>query len=312
MKIPVVSIPGHLVWALVASMSSSLRQRLLQGAKSYGPMVLSDSPVAAEILATIGYGHIIVDHEHSPTDIRSGQALLQAIQSAAANSLAGTGFQTEPIVRLPCHDPAYMKKVLDSMRLPAGVLVPMIDDAATAQAVADSTRYPRQKNASAMTGDTSTTSTGNGNGNGGIRGCAVPFIRASSWGMNPEYMRQCETDLLVMVQVESLKGVQAIPEIAAIEGIDAIFLGPMDLSCSIGKMGLFDDKEVVELIRAAEKAVIESGCLLAGFRSPGRDLKDMFDAGYSLICGSVDVGLLRDAARQDFMAASTAISSATK
>jgi 2-keto-3-deoxy-L-rhamnonate aldolase RhmA len=295
-------------WALFASMAttSSLRQRLLQGAKSYGPMVLSDSPVAAEILATIGYGHILVDHEHSPTDIRSGQALLQAIQSGASMNPNNSGVPTtEPIVRLPTHDPAYMKKVLDSMRLPGGVLVPMIDDAATAQAVVDSTRYPRQKDATSGSAAT----TGNG---GGMRGCAVPFIRGSSWGMNPEYMRQCENDLLVMVQVESPKGVQAISEIAAIEGIDAIFLGPMDLSCSIGKMGLFDDQEVIELIGAAEEAVRDSGCLLAGFRSPGRDLKDMFDSGYSLVCGSVDVGLLRDAARQDFVAASEAISSATK
>jgi 2-keto-3-deoxy-L-rhamnonate aldolase RhmA len=278
---------------------SSLRQRLLQGAKSYGPMVLSDSPVAAEILATIGYGHILVDHEHSPTDIRSGQALLQAIQSAATMNHNGVP-ATEPIVRLPSHDPAYMKKVLDSMRLPGGVLVPMIDDAATAQAVVISARYPRQI-------DSTLGATG-----GGMRGCAVPFIRGSSWGMTPEYMRQCENDLLVMVQVETPKGVQAISEIAAIEGIDAIFLGPMDLSCSIGKMGLFDDQEVIDLIREAEEAVRDSGCLLAGFRSPGRDLKDMFDAGYSLVCGSVDVGLLRDAARQDFVAASAAISSATK
>jgi 2-keto-3-deoxy-L-rhamnonate aldolase RhmA len=264
-------------------------------------MVLSDSPVAAEILATIGYGHILIDHEHSPTDIRSGQALLQAIQSGATmNPNNNDKPTTEPIVRLPSHNPAYMKKVLDSMRLPGGVLVPMIDDAATAQAVVDSTRYPRQQDA-----------TGISNG-GGIRGCAVPFIRGSSWGMNTEYMRQCERDLLVMVQVETPKGVQAISEIAAIGGIDAIFLGPMDLSCSIGKMGLFDDPEVIELIGAAEEAVRDSGCLLAGFRSPGRDLKDMFDAGYSLVCGSVDVGLLRDAARQDFVAASAAISSVTK
>jgi 2-keto-3-deoxy-L-rhamnonate aldolase RhmA len=291
-------------WALFASMSttSSLRQRLLQGAKSYGPMLLSDSPVAAEILATVGYGHILVDHEHSPTDIRSGQALLQAIQSAATMNHHNGGVPpTEPIVRLPSHDPAYMKKVLDSMRLPGGVLVPMIDDAATAQAVVNSARYPRQIDAilGATTG-------------GGMRGCAVPFIRGSSWGMNPEYMRQCENDLLVMVQVESPKGVKAISEISAIKGIDAIFLGPMDLSCSIGKMGLFDDQEVIDLIGEAEEAVRDSGCLLAGFRSPGRDLKDMFDAGYSLVCGSVDVGLLRDAARQDLVAASAAISSATK
>jgi len=269
----------------------SLRQRLLKGAKSYGPMLLSDSPVAAEILAGTGYGHILVDHEHSPTNVRSGQALLQAIQGAAAFS----SVKTEPIVRLPSpHDPAYMKKVLDSMRLPAGVLVPMVDNAETALAVARSTRYPKQE-------------TSQLSGQGGIRGCAVPFIRGSSWGRNVDYMKQCETDLLVMVQVESLAGVQAIPDIAAVEGIDAIFLGPMDLSCSIGKMGLFDDEQVKGLIQAAEQAVRDSDCLLAGFRSPGRDLKEMFDAGYSLVCGSVDVRLLQNAAFQDLEAAKAAM-----
>ena len=102
-----------------------------------------------------------------------------------------------------------------------------------------------------------------------------------------------------MVQVETAEGVQAIKEIAHVPGIDGIFLGPFDLSCSIGKTGQFDDADVQQIMAQAEQAVIQSPCFLAGFRPPNRALKEMFDSGYSLVCGSVDLGLLRDAARAD-------------
>ena len=260
---------------------SSLRQRLLRGARSYGPFLQSDSPIVAEVLSLAGYGHIVIDHEHSPTDVRSGQILLQAMQ--AANP------ETEAIVRLPSpNDPVYMKKVLDSLRLPGGVLVPMVDDAATAERVVQSTRYPLE----------------------GIRGCAASLVRGSAYGQvtQKEYLRQCRDDLLVMVQVETPAGVNAIPEIAAVEGVDAIFLGPLDLSASIGKMGDFRDPEFVDMLAWAEREIRGSGeCLLAGFRAPGRDLDDMFKKGYSLVCGSVDIGLLKEAARQDLLAAQKAM-----
>jgi 2-keto-3-deoxy-L-rhamnonate aldolase RhmA len=272
----------------VTAAAMSLRRFLRQGGKSYGPLLLSDSPIVAEVLALAGYGHIVVDHEHSPTDARSGQTLLQAIQ--ATHSIAAK--PTEAIVRVPGpHDPVYMKKVLDSLRLPGGVLVPMVDDAATARAVVQSTRYPLS----------------------GIRGCAVPFVRGSAYGSTDreEYLRQCQEDLLVMIQVETAAGVEAISDIAKVDGIDAIFLGPLDLSASIGKMGQFDDPDFKKLMAKAEQSIRESDCLLAGFRVPGTDIVHMFDSGYSLICGAVDLGLLRDAAHRDALAGKEAIAGAT-
>jgi 2-keto-3-deoxy-L-rhamnonate aldolase RhmA len=259
-------------------------------------MLLSDSPIVAELLAGVGYGHILVDHEHCPTDIRSGQLLLQAIRSAS-----GSG--TEPIVRVPGpNDPVYIKKALDSLRLPGGILVPMVDDVETARAVVRATRYPRQNDA----GDLSEMSPLDY----GMRGCAVPFVRASGWGLqsSQNYLKQCDNDLLVMVQVETPRGVSNIAEIAAVDGIDAIFLGPMDLSASVGRLGQFEHVNVSQLIRQAEQSVLDANttrggnnqCLLAGFRSPGRSLKEMYEVGYSLVCGSVDVGLLRDAAIRDY------------
>jgi 2-keto-3-deoxy-L-rhamnonate aldolase RhmA len=261
----------------------SLRQRLLQGGKSYGPLIMSDSPIIAELLAGIGYDHLVIDMEHSPTNPQSAQRLLQAIDAASTFHR-----RTEPIIRLPANnDAATLKKVLDSMRLPGGVLVPMVDDAHTAQQVVQAIRYPKQQHTDSA---------------GGIRGCAVPFVRASGYGLsrtNEEYLEQCRQDLLVMVQVETPLGVQAIPEIAQVEGIDVIFLGPFDLSCSAGKMGQFQDPHVLQLIARAEQAVLQSPCLLGGFRTPGVELKELFDRGYSLLCGAVDLGLVREAALAD-------------
>jgi 2-keto-3-deoxy-L-rhamnonate aldolase RhmA len=263
----------------------SLRQRLLQGGKSYGPLIMSDSPIITELLAGIGYDHLVIDMEHSPTNPQSVQRLLQAIDAASTFHHQ----RTEPIVRLQANNnAATMKQVLDSMRLPGGVLVPMVDDARTAQQVVQATRYPKQHHIDGAAG--------------GIRGCAVPFVRATGYGLsrtNQEYLEQCRQDLLVMVQVETPLGVQAIPEIAQVDGIDLIFLGPFDLSCSAGKMGNFQDPDVSQLIARAEQAVLQSPCLLGGFRTPGVELKELFDRGYSLLCGAVDLGLVRDAALAD-------------
>ncbi|EJK71053.1 hypothetical protein THAOC_07540, partial [Thalassiosira oceanica] len=224
----------------------------------------------------------------APPTARAARALAREAVDAAARSRGPSGdHPTEPIVRVPDHDAAYMKKVLDSMRLPGGVLVPMVEDAAAAERAVAATRYPRQVDDPADSVD-------------GVRGCAFPFVRASGYGTDPDYMARCREELLVMVQVESARGVESIPEIASVPGVDAVFLGPFDLSCSIGKAGRFDDREVRDLISAAERAVLESGeCMLAGFRSGGRGAREMFDDGYSLVCGSVDLGLLRDAARRD-------------
>jgi len=259
----------------------SLRKFLRDGGKSYGPLLLSDSPVVTEVLSLAGYQHIIIDHEHGPTDVRSGQAMLQAIQNHQS--------KTEAIVRLPGPDDAvYMKKVLDSLRLPGGVLVPMVNDAAAAERVVQSTRYPMM-------------TTGGGDGTG-IRGCAAPFVRGSAYGYEKDYVRQCQEDLLVMVQVETVAGVDAIPEIAAVDGIDGIFVGPLDLSASMGKMGQYQDPEFQAILALAEQTILASDqCWLAGFRAPGRELSDMFDDGYSLVCGSVDLGLLQEAARRDVL-----------
>ena len=307
--------------------SLSLRKRLLSdfNTKSYGPFLLSGSPNIAELLAFTGYDHIVVDMEHSPIDITDTLSMLRAIDSTRgdiATLTASAGITTTttttttttitipttPIVRVPSHhDVANTKRILDILRPPSGIMFPMIENAEQAKLAVSSVRYPTN----------------------GIRGCAHPFVRASLYGKDANYFyKSSYEDLLIIVQVESKDAIENIPEIGMVDGVDCIFLGPFDISCSIGKMGQFESNgEVMDLIRHAEKLVRETsekkkqakrrknenddegegeeehGLILGGFRSPGRTLKEMFsdDVGYQLIAGSVDLGLIQNAAKIDLL-----------
>lgn len=290
----------------------SLRSKLLcNNAKTYGPLILSGSPTIAELLAGIGYSHIVVDMEHSPSDLETTTSILRAIDAAArgrgvsgnANGNDnGNGVDVDnfPIVRAPSHnDVAMTKRILDVLRTPAGIMFPMIENAHQAKAAVESTRYPPH----------------------GIRGCAYPFVRASQYGKNTDYFDiDSNQHLLTIVQVESEEAIANIPEIGMVEGVDVIFLGPFDISCSINEVGNFDEGgKVMTLLKHAEHLVRETNAkkkllhgthlCLGGFRSPGRDLEEMFseDVGYQFVCGSVDLGLLGNAAAADFAAGKRAM-----
>jgi len=269
----------------------SFRKRLLyENAKSYGPVILSASPTIAELLATTGYGHIMLDMEHSPVDIAGTINMLRAVDAASFRGRDST--QNVPIVRATTHDnPGLTKQILDVLRPPGGIMFPMVENAEQAKAAVASTRYPPH---------------------GGFRGCAHPYVRASQYGKNTEYFDVDTRDLLTIVQVESKDAIEKIPEIGLVDGVDAIFLGPFDISCSINQVGNFEEGgEVMDLLRHAEALVRETRqkkkdetngrLILSGFRSFGRSLEEMFsdDVGYQLVCGSADIGLLQTAAVND-------------
>jgi len=262
----------------------SLRHRLLNGSKAYGPILFSDSPIVAEVLATVGYDFLIVDQEHTPSTPQSTHHIFRAI-----DSMRNHYSQTNTTRDFPCgiltrlnSNTAEVTSVLDALQYDGGLLVPMVENAETARRVVERVRFPSS---------------------GGARGCAVPFVRATRYGssMNyDEYQKQCAENVLLLVQVETLAGIEAIPDIGNVDGVDGIFLGPLDISSSIGKMGKFDDPEFVQTMERAESLVREcDSCLLTGFRVPGRSAKVMFEQGYSLVCSAVDLGLLRDAATRD-------------
>ena len=138
----------------------------------------------------------------------------------------------------------------------------------------------------------------------GIRGSAHPVVRASNYGINEGYLSNYMEDLLIMCQVETVDGVKKVEEIAAVDGVDCVQMGPLDLSASLGYLWDPGHKKVREMLRTAEKGVLKSdptdgGAFLGGFAMPHDPPEELGRRGYRMVSGAVDIGLFRNAVLED-------------
>ena len=180
------------------------------------------------------------------------------------------------VVRVPSNDAHYLKRVLDAGV--EGVMVPNVETADDARAVVAACRYPPR----------------------GRRGSALGSARASDYGISAaKYKSEAANELLIVVQIESPKAVENIGAIAAVEGIDVLFIGPHDLSGTVGQLGDLKHPEVAKLIARAEEAIGKSGKPMGTVPHPGTTWREMFQRGYQMINAGSDVGRLRDAALAD-------------
>ncbi|KAF5734966.1 hypothetical protein HS088_TW15G00465 [Tripterygium wilfordii] len=249
----------------------TLKSRLNDGETLYGLFLLSFSPTLAEIAGLSGYDFVVVDMEHGPGGITDALHCLRAL--AAVN--------TPAILRLPESDPTWAKKALDLG--PQGLMFPMIESPKEAKKAVSYCRFPPN----------------------GIRGSAHTVVRASSYGIDEGYLSNYEEELLIMCQVESVEGVKKSAEIAGVDGVDCVQMGPLDLSASMGYLWDPGHKKVRGMLREAEKAVLGSnpggggGAYLCGFAMPHDGPEDLRTRGYRMVSGAVDVGLFRSAAVMD-------------
>lgn len=248
----------------------TLKSRLHSGETLYGLFVLGFSPTFAEIAGVAGYDFVVVDMEHGPGGITEALSCLHA--------LAATG--TPAVLRLPESCPTWAKKALDLG--PQGIMFPMIDGPKAAKKAVSYSRFPPD----------------------GIRGSAHTIVRASSYGIDEGYLSNYKDELLVMCQVESEEGVKRAEDIAAVDGVDCIQMGPLDLSASMGYLWDPGNKKVRDMLRAAEKAVLgvgpqDGGAYLAGFAMPFDSPDDLRRRGYNMVSGASDVGMFRSAAVED-------------
>jgi 4-hydroxy-2-oxoheptanedioate aldolase len=228
------------------------------------------SPIATEVVASAGYDCVMIDLEHGPGDYLDATAQAQAV----------SGLPCAPLIRVPENAPVYLKRALDVG--PAGVMVPMVDSADRAGAAVSACRYPPR----------------------GVRGVAHPIARASGYGTDlARYVERFEEELLVICQIETPAAVENAAAIAAVDGVDMVFVGPMDLSASAGHFNEPDHAEVDRLIDRIEAAARDAGALLGALATPGRPAAALFERGFDLVVDAVDVGLLRDAARANVEAA---------
>jgi 2-keto-3-deoxy-L-rhamnonate aldolase RhmA len=227
-----------------------------------GTMVTLSSPEVAELLTEVGFDWLFLDAEHSPLDPMQLQRVMQAV-----------GKDMPCLVRLPSSGDVPIKKALDSGA--AGIIVPQINDAQAAEDVARLARYAPD----------------------GQRGVGVS--RAHGYGLNfQEYVSTANDQVTVVIQAEHIEAVQHIDEIVAVPGIDAVLVGPYDLSASLGKLGQVDDPEVQAAIERVTDACLKAGVRLGIFGMTAGAVRPYIDAGYTLIVAGIDTVLLGRAATQ--------------
>jgi 4-hydroxy-2-oxoheptanedioate aldolase len=239
-----------------------LKQRVLAGETLLGTFVNLGSPLTAEIVGAAGYDWVLIDLEHGAGDEKEVLPQLQALEHTPA----------VPLVRIESDSRPRFHRVLDFGA--AGIMVPRVDSVEQAREVVTRMNYPPR----------------------GVRGVAQ-MNRACGFGKAfTEYVSDAEKNLLCIVQIESPVAVGNAEQIAALDGVDVLFVGPVDLSYSMGIVGKFEDPQFVRALetvaKAAKKAGKASGILLKSPDDAGR----LLEMGYTFLGCSSDSGLLRGAA----------------
>ncbi len=179
----------------------SVKQQLRSGARLNGCWIESFSAIAAEIMAMSGYDTAMIDLEHGPGSLTDAVVMMQALSA----------HQCKPMIRATSGDPAVIKRVLDIG--PLGMMVPNVKSVQEARDVVAACRY----------------------GPDGFRGAAPALLRATGYGEHvTDYERWMAEEFLLIIQIESKEAVHAIDDIAAVEGIDMMFIGAIDVSASLG------------------------------------------------------------------------------
>lgn len=241
----------------------SIKQRLAQGQRQLGFIMLLPSADVAEIIGLSGVDVVMIDHEHGTGSLQDFVAQARALQ----------GSQTLAMVRIPGHDPAYMHRLLDAGA--RALVCPGIDTADDAEAFVRACRYPPR----------------------GVRGAGAG-ARAARYGADSVYYgRELEDDLLLVAQIESARAVENIDAICAVPGIDMLLIGPRDLSASIGALNQFDNPELWRLVDRAAERIKASGKHLACTLRPGKTVSEMFAEGYDLVLTGKDVDFLLGGAK---------------
>ncbi|MDT7760949.1 MAG: 4-hydroxy-2-oxoheptanedioate aldolase [Mycobacterium sp.] len=231
----------------------------------FGLWVASGSGYVTEICAGSGIDWVLLDQEHAPNDLRTTLEQLQV--------LAGYP-DVDVVVRPPAADPVYIKQLLDIGA--QNIIVPMIDGPVEASAAVAATRYPPA----------------------GIRGVGSALARASRWNRISDYLVTADDGVSLTVQVESTAGLAALGDIADVDGVDAVFIGPADLAASMGRLGQPEHPDVVTAIENALVTTIQHG-KRAGVNAFNESIgRRYLDAGASFVLVGADVALLARGAEE--------------
>ncbi len=215
------------------------------------------SNYTVEVIAGAGFDWILLDTEHSPSELEN---LLTQLQAAAP-------YATHPVVRVAWNDMVTIKRVLDVGA--QSLLVPYVSSAAEAKNAVSYTRYPP----------------------GGVRGVAGT-TRATRFGRIKDYARRAHEEICLLVQVETEQALQSIEAICAVDGVDGVFIGPADLHASLGHTGEIANPKVKPLIDDAIRLIRKCG-KAPGILTPNEaDARHWLECGALFVAVGADVGIL--------------------
>jgi len=246
----------------------AFRQMIKERHRLCGMIQTLDSPEVTEILIASGFDWLWIDLEHSSLNMAAAQRLLQTAGSAAPC-----------VIRIPGHEEVWIKQALDSGA--AGIIVPQVKTAAEAETIVRFARYPPQ-------------------------GCrSVGLSRAHGYGMSfKSYIETANQDVAIILQIEHIEGVNNIEKIVKVPGVDALLIGPYDLSGSMGKIGQVEDPEVQAKIDHVGRVCLDSGMALGIFTTQPRQAESFFEKGFTLVAAGIDViylGQIVKQARQEML-----------
>lgn len=215
----------------------------------------------AEIMASVGFDYLWIETEHAPMGFAHAQALIQAV-----------GGRCPCLVRIPDKREVWVKKALDIGC--DGIIVPQVRSATEAREIVQWSLYPPDGQRS------------------------VGVSRAHGFGMTfREYVGTVNDELVIVIQAEHVEAVRNIESIAAVPGIDAVLIGPFDLSGSLGVLGETDHPQVLEAIRRVRRACQAAGVPLGIFASDASMAKEYVEQGFSLIAVGMDAFFLWQSAQ---------------
>lgn len=223
-----------------------------------GMWVCSGSSLVAEICAGGGLDWLLIDMEHAPSGLESVLAQLQAVAA----------YPVAPVVRVPSADPVVIKQVLDLGA--QNLLVPMVSSADEAESVVAATRYPPR----------------------GRRGVGSALARSARWNRVGAYLTNADAHVSVFVQIETAEAVDAAAEIATVDGVDGVFVGPSDLAASLGLLGQQTHPEVTAAVERAFAGVLSTGTPVGVNAFDPAVADEYVAAGASFVLVGADVALL--------------------
>jgi 4-hydroxy-2-oxoheptanedioate aldolase len=242
---------------------NSFKQALAEGETLFGCWMSMAEGYTAEIMGHAGFDWLLIDGEHSPNDVRSIRDQMIALRAS----------ESHPVVRVPVGETWILKQALDVGA--QTLLVPMVETAEHARELVRACRYPPE----------------------GTRGVGYGVGRVAYYGLTKDYGPTADAQICLLVQVESRKGLDNLDDILAVEGVDGVFIGPADLSASLGFLGQTGHPEMRETILSALRRISASGKAAGILTTDDNMIDASLEAGARFVAVAMDIALMLQTGR---------------